>query len=101
MNLKLDGKTALVTGSTAGIGFAIAQALANEGASVIVNGRADKRVDAAVEKIRNSGAHGKLQGVVADLDTTGARGVIRVLSSTRHSGQQSGNLRTEAVRANY
>ncbi|MFZ0861633.1 MAG: SDR family NAD(P)-dependent oxidoreductase [Candidatus Sulfotelmatobacter sp.] len=50
MNLQLDSKTALVTGSTAGIGFAIAQTLANEGASVIVNGRANNRVDAAVKE---------------------------------------------------
>ena len=77
MNLQLNGKTALVTGSTAGIGFAIAQGLANEGASVIVNGRTDNRVDAAVKKIHNSGAQGKVQGIVADLGTAdGARSVI-------------------------
>jgi NAD(P)-dependent dehydrogenase (short-subunit alcohol dehydrogenase family) len=69
MDLRLNDKTALVTGSTAGIGFAIAQALAKEGASVIVNGRSDKRVDAAVKKIQNSGARGKLQGIAADLGT--------------------------------
>jgi len=69
MDLRLNDKTALVTGSTAGIGFAIAQALAKEGASVIVNGRSDKRVDAAVKKIQNSGACGKLQGIAADLGT--------------------------------
>ncbi len=77
MNLQLDSKTALVTGSTAGIGFAIAQTLANEGASVIVNGRANNRVDAAVKKMHNSGAHGKLQGIAADLGTAdGTRCVI-------------------------
>jgi len=77
MNLQLNGKTALVTGSTAGIGFAIAQGLANEGASVIVNGRTDKRVEAAVTKIQNSCAQGKVQGVVADLGTAdGTRSVI-------------------------
>ena len=47
MNLKLDNKAALVTGSTAGIGFAIALGLAREGARVIVNGRTQARVDAA------------------------------------------------------
>ena len=47
MNLQLKGKTALVTGSTAGIGLAIATALATEGASVIVNGRTQERVDSA------------------------------------------------------
>src|ERR1700716_1415792 len=48
MDLKLDGKKALVTGSTAGIGLAIAEALAMEGASVIVNGRTQDRVDQAL-----------------------------------------------------
>ena len=77
MNLQLNGKTALVSGSTAGIGFAIAQAIANEGASVIVNGRADKRVDAAVKKIHDTGADGNVQGMVADLGAAdGARAVI-------------------------
>ena len=48
MDLKLDGKLALVSGSTAGIGYAIAEGLAREGASVIVNGRAQASVDEAV-----------------------------------------------------
>jgi NAD(P)-dependent dehydrogenase (short-subunit alcohol dehydrogenase family) len=48
MNLQLDGKTALVTGSTAGIGLAIATALAKEGTAVIVNGRTQERVDVSV-----------------------------------------------------
>jgi NAD(P)-dependent dehydrogenase (short-subunit alcohol dehydrogenase family) len=51
MDLQVTGKTALVTGSTAGIGFAIAQSLAREGASVIVNGRTQARVDAALAKL--------------------------------------------------
>ena len=63
MNLQLDGKTALVTGSTAGIGLGIATALAKEGAAVIVNGRTQERVDDAV---RNSGA---VYGIAADLGT--------------------------------
>ena len=63
MDLHLEGKTALVTGSTAGIGLAIASALAAEGASVIVNGRTQERVDRAV---RISGA---THGVAADLGT--------------------------------
>ena len=44
MDLRLDGKRALVTGSTAGIGYAIAEGLAHEGAEVIVNGRSAERV---------------------------------------------------------
>jgi NADP-dependent 3-hydroxy acid dehydrogenase YdfG len=47
MDLQLKGKLALVSGSTAGIGLAIAQALAKEGVSVIVNGRTEERVRAA------------------------------------------------------
>lgn len=69
MNLKLQGKIALVSGSTAGIGLAIASALAEEGASVIVNGRTQERVSAAMEQIKKTVADAKLQGGVADLST--------------------------------
>src|SRR5262245_32844501 len=54
MNLQLDNRLALVTGSTAGIGFAIAETLAAQGARVIVNGRTQKGVDDAVAAIRKS-----------------------------------------------
>jgi NAD(P)-dependent dehydrogenase (short-subunit alcohol dehydrogenase family) len=71
MELHLEGKKALVTGSTAGIGLAIATALAKEGAQVIVNGRTQERVDNA---IKSSGA---AHGIAADLGTDGgARAVI-------------------------
>jgi NAD(P)-dependent dehydrogenase (short-subunit alcohol dehydrogenase family) len=71
MNLQLEGKTALVTGSTGGIGLAIAAALAAEGASVIVNGRTQERVDRAM---KSSGA---AHGIAADLGTeSGAKAVI-------------------------
>ena len=52
MDLGLKGKTAVVSGSTAGIGLAIATALAAEGATVVINGRTEARVAAALEKIR-------------------------------------------------
>lgn len=52
MHIDLSGKTALVTGSTAGIGFAIAKGLAAAGAEVVVNGRSQARVDEAVAKLK-------------------------------------------------
>jgi NAD(P)-dependent dehydrogenase (short-subunit alcohol dehydrogenase family) len=67
MDLQLKGKKALVTGSTAGIGFAIARGLAAEGASVIVNGRTDKRVDSAVSEIRKTHPGANVSGVSADV----------------------------------
>src|SRR5580704_14451156 len=71
MDLQLKGKTALVTGSTAGIGLAIAQVLTKEGALVIVNGRTKERVEAA--KKTSGAAH----GIAADLATeAGARELI-------------------------
>src|SRR4051794_40947443 len=66
MDLQLTGKVALISGSTAGIGFAIAEALVNEGAHVIVNGRTQERVDAALAKL---GAHKTAVGLAADLGT--------------------------------
>lgn len=68
MDLQLKGKTAVVTGSTAGIGLAIASLLAREGATVIVNGRTQERVDEAVQRI---GGGDKLRGVAADLANAG------------------------------
>ncbi|HWG45981.1 MAG TPA: SDR family NAD(P)-dependent oxidoreductase [Gemmataceae bacterium] len=52
MDLQLTNKKALVTGSTAGIGFAIASLLAREGAAVVVNGRPQGRVEEAVQRIK-------------------------------------------------
>jgi NAD(P)-dependent dehydrogenase (short-subunit alcohol dehydrogenase family) len=67
MNLGLQGKLAVVSGSTAGIGLAIAIALASEGARVIINGRTEERVSAALEKIRERAPSADLRGVAADL----------------------------------
>src|ERR1700722_2387174 len=67
MNLKLENKVALVTGSTAGIGFAIAKALAAEGARVIINGRSEKRVQEAIVAIRAAIPSASLESLVADL----------------------------------
>lgn len=69
MDLKLTGKTALVTGSTAGIGHAIAQSLAAEGAQVYVNGRSQQRVDAAIAAIRKQVSNAKVEGIPADFSS--------------------------------
>jgi NAD(P)-dependent dehydrogenase (short-subunit alcohol dehydrogenase family) len=67
MNLQLENKLALVSGSTKGIGFAIAVSLAREGARVIVNGRAEKSVAEAVAKIRTAVPAAKLEAFSGDL----------------------------------
>lgn len=67
MDLRLDGKRALVTGSTAGIGYAIAEELARAGAAVVVNGRSQARVDAALASLRATLPDAQLRGVAADL----------------------------------
>ncbi len=66
MELGLTGKTALVTGSTAGIGFAIAKSLAQEGVSVIINGRTGERVNNAVEQIKATVKNSNVKGIAAD-----------------------------------
>lgn len=67
MDLQLKNKTALVSGSTAGIGYAIAKQLAAEGATVWVNGRTAERVNAAVEQIKQETGNVNVSGIVADL----------------------------------
>jgi NAD(P)-dependent dehydrogenase (short-subunit alcohol dehydrogenase family) len=78
MDLGLDGKRALITGSTAGIGFATADALAREGAHVIINGRTQRRVDEATAKLRSS-SNGRIDGIAADV--SGAEGCARVIDA--------------------
>jgi NAD(P)-dependent dehydrogenase (short-subunit alcohol dehydrogenase family) len=69
MDLGLQGKTAIVTGSTAGIGFAIASTLAREGAEVIINGRTSDRVNSALEQIATQTKAKSVRGIAADLGT--------------------------------
>ena len=72
MDLKLTDKTALVSGSTKGIGFAIATVLAREGARVIVNGRTAEAVAEAKEKIGRAVPDAKVEGFAGDLATAAA-----------------------------
>lgn len=77
MDLGLRGKRALVTGSTAGIGFAAARQLAAEGAHVFINGRTEARVNASVQRIADYVPGAVVRGVAADLGT--ADGVDRLV----------------------
>jgi NAD(P)-dependent dehydrogenase (short-subunit alcohol dehydrogenase family) len=83
MDLGLIGKTALISGSTAGIGLAIAGGLAQEGATVYVNGRTELRVQQAVEHVKAlkekaRQTHGAVEGIAADLGT--AEGCVELFS---------------------
>ncbi|MEA2836954.1 MAG: hypothetical protein QOD89_1504 [Bradyrhizobium sp.] len=69
MNIDLSGKTALITGSTSGIGHAIARGLASAGAGVVVNGRSQAKVDAAVAAIAKAVPDSKVRGIAADVST--------------------------------
>ena len=66
MDLGLEGRQALITGSTAGIGYAIARGLAAEGARVTITGRTQGSVDAALARLRNDVPKVAAQGVAAD-----------------------------------
>ena len=80
MNIDLSGKTALVTGSTAGIGYAIAKGLAASGASVVLNGRKQATVDTAVAKLSGEVKGAKVRGVAGDVSTaTGCKALIAAL----------------------
>jgi NAD(P)-dependent dehydrogenase (short-subunit alcohol dehydrogenase family) len=79
MDLQLRGKRALVTGSTGGIGLAIAKTLVREGATVVVNGRGVNRVERAVAALRHELPDADVASVAADLAT--AEGVAAVVRS--------------------
>ncbi|MFZ3218217.1 MAG: SDR family oxidoreductase [Candidatus Acidiferrales bacterium] len=72
MNLELTDKIALISGSTKGIGFAIASQLAAEGARVIVNGRTDASVASALRQIHQAVPQAKAEGFPGDLSTVQA-----------------------------
>jgi len=91
VDFQLKGKRAVVSGSTAGIGFAIARALAAEGATVIVNGRTEERTVAAVRSIRESGLpDADVRGVAADLGT--AEGCAKLVQSEPNADVLVNNL---------
>lgn len=79
MDLQLDNRRVLVTGSTAGIGYASALRFAREGASVVVNGRTQARVDAALRRIRQDTGNPSVTGVAADLGN--AAGVAALVAA--------------------
>lgn len=76
MDLGIQGKVALVTGSTAGIGLAAAIALAKEGAEVVVNGRQEARVEEAVAAVRAAAPGAVVRGVAADLGTAAGAALL-------------------------
>jgi NAD(P)-dependent dehydrogenase (short-subunit alcohol dehydrogenase family) len=69
MKIDLTGKTALVTGSTAGIGHAIAEGLAAAGAKVVINGRKEATVEAAVARLKSKYPDARIVGAAADVST--------------------------------
>jgi len=90
MDLNLTGKTALVSGSTAGIGLAIASELARTGATVVVNGRTEERVAAALKIILAETPGAQLRGVAADLGT--AAGCAALVERVPHVDVLVNNL---------
>ena len=83
MHVNLSGKSALVTGSTAGIGLAIAKGLATTGASVLVNGRKQETVDRAVDVIKAAAPGANVRGAVADVATeAGCKALARAVPAT-------------------
>lgn len=69
MQIDLTGKTALITGSTEGIGYAIARQLASAGADVVMNGRSEEKTAKAAERLRSEGAKGRVSAASADVAT--------------------------------
>ncbi|WP_373530881.1 SDR family NAD(P)-dependent oxidoreductase [Nostoc sp.] len=100
MDLQLNGKRALVTGSSSGIGEAIAKVLAKEGAAVVVQGRQEKEADRVAQEIAASG--GKAVVVLGDLSDDQAAAqvaekALSVFGGIRHSCQQRWSLPTRRL----
>lgn len=90
MHIDLSKRHAIVSGSTAGIGLAIARGLAAAGAHVVVTGRTQKRVDEAIDRIHAQVAHAKLSGVAGDLGTR--EGAAHLIATVPHTDILVNNL---------
>lgn len=82
MQINLTGKTALVTGSTEGIGYAIARQLASAGADVVINGRSEDKTEKAAKRLESEGAKGTVKAAAADVSTP--QGCSDLVASVRH-----------------
>jgi NAD(P)-dependent dehydrogenase (short-subunit alcohol dehydrogenase family) len=82
MDLEFTGKVAFVSGSTAGIGFAIAQRLGWEGADIVINGRTEERVRVALAQIKKDVRNVDVRGIAADLGT--AEGCAEIFRQLPH-----------------
>lgn len=96
MNIDLTGRRAIVTGSTAGIGLATAEGLARAGASVVVNGRTQARVDEALRQIRKAVPEARLSGIATDMAT--AEGVAALIASVPDAEILVNNVGTAHIR---
>jgi NAD(P)-dependent dehydrogenase (short-subunit alcohol dehydrogenase family) len=92
MHIDLTGRKAVVSGSTAGIGRAIAEGLARAGAAVVINGRGEARVTAALREMREAFPHANLSGIAADLAT--ADGVAAFVGQAAEADILVNNLGT-------
>jgi NAD(P)-dependent dehydrogenase (short-subunit alcohol dehydrogenase family) len=94
MKIDLTGKRALVTGSTSGIGYAIAKGLAEAGAAVVVHGRSRDRVEAARARLASEVAGADLTGHPAEFaDRASMQGLLEAVPDARRSFAASSNRR--------
>jgi len=99
MDLQLKGKTAFITGSTAGIGFAVAKSLLQEGAKVIINGRKQAGIDDAIERLKNAVPDADVNGITADFSDVAT--VDALLTQLPHIDILVNNVGTYASQSFY